>query len=70
MKGCKHRYVGEWLRYKNMSPWQDEPLKDDTCPKWKQQGRKIYMILPRWLAVKIAGIMQTIGRPMMNRVKN
>ncbi|MEG0216276.1 MAG: glycosyltransferase family 8 protein, partial [Hungatella sp.] len=26
MEGCRHRYVGEWLRFKAISPWKDEPL--------------------------------------------
>ncbi len=69
MKGCKHRYVGEWLRYKEMSPWRDTELWDDNRPEWKQKALKIYMSLPSWLSVRIAGVMQVYGRPMMNKVR-
>lgn len=69
MKGCKHKYVGEWLKYKRMSPWKDMELWEDNRPQWKQKARKIYMILPSWLSVRIASIMQVYGRPLMNKTK-
>ena len=25
-EGCQHRYVAEWFKYKDMSPWSDKPL--------------------------------------------
>lgn len=67
--GCKHRYVGEWLKYKKMSPWTDSPLWEDNRPQWKQIGIKVLMKMPRGLAVRFAGLMQAYGRPWMNRVK-
>ena len=69
MKGCKHKYMGEWLKYKRMSPWKDMELWEDNRPQWKQKARKIYMILPSWLSVRIASIMQVYGRPLMNKIK-
>lgn len=69
MKGCKHRYVSEWLSYKKMSPWKDEPLWDDNRPQWKQTGAKVIMRMPRGMAVRIAGLMQVYGRPWMVKVK-
>lgn len=69
MKGCAHRYVGEWLRYKALSPWKDEPLWRDNRPQWKQAGAKVLMMMPRGLTVRFAGLMQAYGRPWMNRVK-
>lgn len=69
MKGCRHRYVGEWLRYKKMSPWKDTELCEDNRPQWKQKALKIYISLPSWLSVRIAGVMQVYGRPVMNKMK-
>jgi lipopolysaccharide biosynthesis glycosyltransferase len=69
VKGCKHRYVGEWLKCKSMSPWRDEALWDDNRPKWKQKGVDIISVMPRRMAVRIAGLMQVYGRPWMNRIK-
>lgn len=69
MKGCKHRYVGEWLKYKELSPWKDSELWEDNRTQWKQKALKIYTSLPSWLSVRIAGVMQVYGRPVMNKMK-
>lgn len=69
MKECKHKYVGEWLKYKKMSPWKDTELWKDNRPQWKQKALKIYMSLPSWLSVRIASVMQVYGRPLMNKIK-
>lgn len=69
MKGCQHRYVSEWLKYKKMSSWKDEPLWEDNRPQWKQIGVKVLMRMTRGIAVRIAGLMQVYGRPFVNRVK-
>lgn len=70
MKGCKHQYVGEWLKYKKMSPWVDESLWDDNRPQWKQTVADIIGKMPRGIAVRIAGLMQVYGRPFVNKFKN
>lgn len=57
MKGCKHRYVGEWLKYKEMSPWKDTDLWENNRPRWKQKALKIYMSLPSWFSVRFASVM-------------
>ena len=69
MKDCKHKYVGKWLQFKEMSPWRDSELWDDDRPQWKQTGNKIYKLLPSGLAVRAAGLMQVYGRPLKNRLK-
>lgn len=69
VKGCKHRYVGEWLKYKQMSPWKKTELWKDNRPQWKKLGIEIFYLLPRKLAIQIAGIMQVYGRPLVNKLK-
>lgn len=69
VKGCTHRYVYEWIRYKEMSPWKNEPLWEENCPKWKYAGRRIYKILPDCFAVRIAGFMQAYVRPLAYRIQ-
>lgn len=69
MKGCQHRYVDEWLRYKEMSPWRDNELWDDNRPQWKQFGVKVYKKLPKSLSIRIASLMQVYGRPLLNKLK-
>jgi lipopolysaccharide biosynthesis glycosyltransferase len=70
VKGCKHHYVDEWLKYKKMSPWRDEALWDDNRPKWKQTGADIISVMPRRMAVRIAGLMQVYSRPLINKIKS
>lgn len=69
VKGCKHRYADEWLRYKKMSPWKDSKLLDDNKPQWKRRCLKIYNGIPNWMAVRIASVMQVYGRPLKNRLR-
>ena len=69
MKGCKHRYADEWMKYKKMSPWKDEPLREDNRPQWKQIGVKVLIRMPRKTAVRIAALMQVYGRPIINTLK-
>lgn len=69
MKGCKHRYADEWLKYKKTSPWKDEPLWEDNRLQWQQTGARLIKKLPRGMAIGLAGLMQAYGRPWMNRIK-
>ncbi|MCC8013605.1 MAG: glycosyltransferase family 8 protein [Eubacterium sp.] len=69
-EGCCHRYVGEWLKYKNMSLWKDSPL-------WKYKSEnavkefiiKLAEKMPRKLMIKVFGTAQIYGRPLFNRLK-
>ena len=69
MKGCKHRHIDEWLKYKRMSPWKDTDLWEDNRPQWKRRGLVVYKKLPRGIAVRIASLMQVYGRPLINKMK-
>lgn len=69
VQGCTHRYVNEWLKYKKMSPWNNEPLWKDEKSKWKQKIVNIYKTLPTDLAVRIAGIIQAYVRPLKNKFR-
>ncbi len=65
VKGCEHKYVNEWIKYKDISPWRNRELWKDGGFQWK---RGIFKILPRCLAIRLAGIMQVYGRPLKNRL--
>ncbi len=67
MKGCQHRHCGRWREYKDMSPWKDEPLREDNRPGWKKTGIKVFKMLPRRLALYIAGVAQAYWRPWKNK---
>lgn len=69
MIGCRHLYAGEWMKYKAISPWSDESLWEDNRPLWKQIGSTVLMKMPRNMAIRVAGLMQVYGRPLMNKMK-
>ncbi|MCD8380911.1 MAG: glycosyltransferase family 8 protein [Lachnospiraceae bacterium] len=70
IEGCQHRYVGEWMKYKNMSPWKDEALWEyKRTIGVKGIGAKLVGKLPRKLMISVTGIAQAYGRPMVNRIK-
>lgn len=49
IEGNKHPYLNEFLRYKEMSPWKDEPLCKDERSSLKKIFTKIGNIMPRSL---------------------
>ena len=66
VKECTHRYAGEWMKYKRMSPWKNVELYDARSG-WTNKGMKVYKSLPKCVAVRLAGIMQAYGRPIRNK---
>lgn len=69
VKGCRHRYMNEWIKYEKLSPWKDAELWEDNRPQWKQVVLRIYNNMPNCIAVRAAGLMQVYGRPMRNRLR-
>lgn len=69
MKECRHRYAGQWIKYKSMSPWAADQLWEDDRPLWKRSGFRIYKFLPHAWALWIAGLLQAYGRPIVNSIK-
>ncbi len=70
VKGCQHKYVSEWIKYKEMSPWADEELWEYK----KAKGLKgLYLTLvkciPRNMMISISGILQAYGRPLIILLK-
>ncbi len=70
IEGCQHRYVGEWMKYKDMSPWKDEKLWEyKRTTGVKGISVKLARKLPRKLMISVTGIAQAYGRPVVNRIK-
>lgn len=64
--GCKHKYVKEWFKYKNISPWAYQPMWAEK----KNNGIKGAYIslcnkMPRKLMIGFSGILQAYGRPLI-----
>lgn len=64
VEGCEHMYVKKWIEYKELSPWKDKPLWKDNRAQWKKKAVFIYKLMPKWLSVRIAGILQAYVRPI------
>lgn len=69
IEGCKHRYVGEWLEYKKLSPWKDSALWKPSESIWKKIVLFAYNSMPTFFSINIAGFLQAYGRPLLNLVK-
>ena len=66
LKGCEHRYVGEWMKYKDLSPWNDSPLcKYKKATGFRGIGIRLSKKMPRKLMIVVCGIAQAYGRPVM-----
>ena len=68
VKGCQHKYVGEWVKYKRLSPWKDAKLWEDNTQQWKRIINDFFHILPRGLMIRVAGIAQAYLRPWVIRI--
>ena len=70
IEGCEHIYVDKWMKYKEMTPWNNKEL-------WKYKKKKgisgIYTSLiekmPRSVAIWFSGILQAYGRPLLLKIK-
>lgn len=69
IKGCKHKYVSEWLKYKSICPWKDHALSNDNRPLWKKIVLKIYDGMPNCVSLRIASLLQAYVRPLKNKIK-
>lgn len=71
VEGCRHKYVGEWMKYKKMSPWKDENLR-----KYKKATglRGVYITLikhmPRKIMIGVSGVLQAYGRPFIVKIRS
>lgn len=71
VKGCQHKYVSEWMRYKKMSPWANEELWENN----KARGLKGFYIMliermPRKVMICISGLLQAYGRPLVMKFRS
>ncbi|MBP1564501.1 MAG: glycosyltransferase family 8 protein [Oscillospiraceae bacterium] len=71
VEGCKHRYVDKWLLYKQMSPWDEEPL---WKPKKVVGIKKMYLLfiskMPRRFVVWFSGLLHRYGKPFVFKIRN
>jgi len=70
VEGSKHPYTKRWVEYKSMSPWKDESLwKYNESNTWKEGYLKLYKALPTSMSIRISGLLQAYGRPVLEKIK-
>lgn len=67
VRGCTHPFAEEWLKYKEMSPWADIPLREDKRSGLKKGAVWLYRHLPGGLAVRLAGFLHTRVKPFIKK---
>ena len=67
IKGSKHPYATEWLIYKAMTPWANEPLRENTASGKSKVYASLYGILPRKLSIGVAGLLHARIVPWMRK---
>lgn len=67
-KGATHPETQLWLRYYQVSPWRNTPLKNNSKTGIKKLLFNVYNFLPCRLSLWIASIFQIYIRPFKNRL--
>jgi lipopolysaccharide biosynthesis glycosyltransferase len=67
--GCKHKYVAEWKKHKQMSPFSENPEWLFSASNIKRVLDSLYYILPTKVSVYIVGLLHAHIRPTINRVR-
>lgn len=64
-----HPYREEFLRYRSLTPWKDEPLWDDKTSRKKKFMTKISQKLPKRITYIIIGIIHVWVYPIIRIIK-
>ena len=69
MKGCVHPYTQSYLKYRNMTPWREEPLWEDSRSMLKKLYTGYCHKVPKAIFVMTSNIINVHLTPMMHRYK-
>lgn len=64
-EGSTHPYAKHWKEIHDRTPWKDEPYRILKNRKRKERVIRIYHVLPRWLAARIAGFLHAYVKPLV-----
>lgn len=67
-KNATHPETQQWLKYYQMSPWRNVPLRNDSKVGMKKILFDVYNFLPHKLSLWIASVFQIYIRPLKNRL--
>ncbi len=69
MKGCSHPYAKQFLMYRDMTPWKDEPLWEDNRSLVSKAYTFYSHCAPKPLMVWTSRMINVYLTPMMHKVK-
>lgn len=69
IKGNRHPYLQEFLRYKSMSPWRERPLEDDARGALGHLKATVLKVMPRFMICDAACLMRGMIQPRISRKK-
>lgn len=69
IKGNQHPYLDVFLKYKEMSPWNDIEIQEDKRSKWDKIRTNIIRNAPRLVICEIASLLHGVLVPEMNSIR-
>ncbi len=63
-EGSNHPYAGEWEKFYQESLWKDMPYRKKEDREVRNKKQKIYEVMPKWIAVRLAGILHAYVKPI------
>lgn len=64
-----HPYREEFLKYRSLTAWKNEPLWDDKTPDWKKLLAKVSQALPKPITYRIIHVVHVWAYPIARKIK-
>lgn len=64
-EGSRHPYTKKWKEIHAITPWKNEPVRKINNRKARDKKEKMYYKMPRWIAVRVAGILHAYVKPVV-----
>lgn len=68
-EGSEHPYAKMWKEYHEESPWKDASYRKIKNRKSRDRKEQLYNRTPRWIAVRIAGVLHSYVKPIVYLIK-
>lgn len=66
----KHKFRNEFLQYREMTPWKNEPLWVDNTPATKKMMSRICTIIPKFITFRIIRCVHVYVYPWVRKMKS
>lgn len=69
-KGSEHSYAKEFLKFKEMSPWKNEVLKECKSDSFKDKILKVLLLCTKGIRLPIIGFLHSVIVPFSLKIKS